>query len=81
MFDFYSSASAYITRRNSAVIQAVCYGNLYAMKALFQSSNLQVPEDDVLMRIAHELCVHTSEMPKNLNKKSRKWLAERKYND
>ena len=74
--DFYDTAAAYSKCRDSAVIQAVSFGNLIPMRELFRKNRLFVPEDRILLKTAHQLCCYSSSISEPLRKKSEKWILE-----
>jgi|GEM_PF-2113086 len=78
--DFYDTAAAYGKCRDSAVIQAVSFGNLEPMRELFRKNRLFVPEDKILLETAHQLCYYSSSISESLRKKSEKWILEQGTN-
>ncbi|MBR1530027.1 MAG: hypothetical protein IJ642_12120 [Oscillospiraceae bacterium] len=75
--DFHDTASAYCKRRDSAVIQAVSFGNLEPLRNLIRQNRLPVPDDDVLISTAHRLCCHSPSVPEPLREKSAEWIKNR----
>lgn len=72
---------AYCKQRDEAVIQAVKYGNLEAFKRFCDSNTNKkyLIKDEILIISAHKMCCNITTMPKDLQKKSEKWLIERGY--
>ena len=75
--DFYDTAATYGKCRDSAVIQAVSFGNLEPMRELFRKNRLFVPEDRILLETVHQLCCYSSSISEPLRRKSEKWILER----
>jgi len=75
--DFYDTAAAYGKCRDSAVIQAVSFGNTEPMRELFRKNRLAVPEDRILLETAHQLCCCSTSISEPLRKKSEKWIRKR----
>lgn len=77
--EIYSWIENYCKQRDEAVIQAVKYGNLEPLKELARRNGMYIPKDEVLIISAHKMCYNITTMPKDLQKKSEKWLTERGY--
>ena len=72
--DACEAARAYSRRRDSAVKQAVMFGNLNPLRNLFRQNRIPVPDDETILRTAHEMCCHSPEIPESVRKKSAQWL-------